>query len=334
MPLLDGSSFGRMMRGSLSARAQQALSLRDASRREIFPDEEASAPDRSSPGLQTEPDRNCGSPACSGTWVMPWKNRRRPIFEGEWPCSQRCLEALIRSAIRREAGEGSGADEDASPHHHRVPLGLVLLAQGWITHPQLQTALQAQKRSGQGRIGDWLVQNCGLAEERITRGLGVQWNCPVLALDGFSPSAMALVMPKRFIAEFSVLPLRLAGTRMLYLAADNRRSPAVALALEQMTGLRVETGLLSESQFDTARERILSADSVPITMGLVADADELCVRVRNVLEQRQPIASKLVRVHQYYWLRLWLESGATTGIAKLPVSPEEVEDHLFMFGNG
>ena len=65
-----------------------------------------------------------------------------------------------------------------------MPLGLVLLAQGWITHPQLQAALEAQKASGQGRIGDWLQQSCGLPEERVTRGLGVQWSCPVLALDG------------------------------------------------------------------------------------------------------------------------------------------------------
>ena len=71
-----------------------------------------------------------------------------------------------------------------TPHRHRVPLGLVLLAQGWITHPQLQTALEAQRASGQGRIGDWLTQSCGLPEERITRGLGVQWSCPVLGTDG------------------------------------------------------------------------------------------------------------------------------------------------------
>ena len=105
---------------------------------------------------------------------------------------------MVRAAIRRETGEMNGVGVDV-PHRHRVPLGLVLLAQGWITHPQLQAALEAQKQTGQGRIGDWLVQSCGLAEERVTRGLGVQWSCPVLAMNGFSPSAMALVMPKRFI---------------------------------------------------------------------------------------------------------------------------------------
>jgi hypothetical protein len=327
MPLLDQSSLGRLMRGSLPARAPRG----SQSHAPGLSETDTSVLFRPSSATRDEPDRTCGSSLCAGAWVMPWKNRRRPIFEGEWACSHRCLDDLIRGAIRRESGEGSVA-EDGAPHRHRVPLGLVLLAQGWITQPQLQTALQAQRSTGQGRIGDWLVQNCGLPEDQITRGLGVQWNCPVLALEGFSPSSMALVMPKRFIVEFGVLPLRLAGSRLLYLAADNRRSPEVALALEQMTHLRVETGLLSESQFDTARERILAADAVPLTVEAVGDVDELCAQVRATLESRQPIASKLVRVHQYYWLRLWLERAATEGTGNLPRSTDDLEDYLFTVG--
>ena len=56
----------------------------------------------------------------------------------------------------------------ASPHRHRVPLGLLMLAQGWITHPQLQKALAAQRESGTGRIGEWLMSECGVEAEQIT----------------------------------------------------------------------------------------------------------------------------------------------------------------------
>ena len=45
-----------------------------------------------------------------------------------------------------------------------------MLAQGWITHPQLQKALEAQRENGTGRIGDWLISECGLEAEQITRG--------------------------------------------------------------------------------------------------------------------------------------------------------------------
>lgn len=275
--------------------------------------------------------RMCGAAGCASSWVAPWKKRTRPIFEGEWGCGGRCLAALVAAAVRREVGEGAGMRADA-PHRHRVPLGLVLLAQGWITHPQLQRALESQKASGQGRIGDWLQQGCGLEEERITRGLGVQWNCPVLATEGFSAAAMALVMPKRFVQEFGLVPLRVAGSSLLYLAFEDRMNAVAALGLEQMSGLKVESGLLTGSQYDGVKSAVLSAESVPVKMQAVSDTDGLSVGIVRALEQRQPVGARLVRVQQYYWLRMWLESGAKSGVGSLPTGVEDVEDCLFVVG--
>lgn len=282
------------------------------------------------PGLQEEAaNRVCGAVGCSSGWMKPWKNRRRPIFEEEWGCSGRCLETLVRAAVRREVGEGGAAQAVDGAHRHRVPLGLVLLAQGWITHPQLQAALEAQRASGQGRIGDWLQQSCGLPEERVTRGLGVQWSCPVLAADGFSPSAMARVMPRRFVREFGLVPLRVAGSALLYVAFQDRMNAAVALALEQMTGIKVESGLLPGSLFEQVRNSVLEAPGLPEKLTVLSDADALGAAIVRVLEQRQPVGSRMVRVHGYYWLRIWLENGAMSGTGKLPPSNEDVEDHLF-----
>ena len=311
----------------MAARAQQALSAREAA---LLGDDFFRPSDGAAHPVETGA-RTCGAVECTGGWVKPWKNRRRPVFEDDWGCSGKCLHAMVRAAVKREVGE-AGARSDTA-HRHRVPLGLVLLAQGWITHPQLQLALERQKASGQGRIGDWLQESCGLDEERVTRGLGVQWSCPVLTLDGFSPSAMALAMPRRFAVEFGLLPLRVAGGSLLYLAFDNRMDAAAALAVEQMTGLRVESGLLSGTDFETARSHLLSAHAVPVTMASAAEADELAVRLTRVLEQRQPVASRLVRVHGYYWMRVWLESGALAGAGRLPGSAEDVEDYVFTIGN-
>lgn len=276
-------------------------------------------------------DRMCGAPGCSGGWTMPWKNRRRPIFEQEWGCSSQCLKILVKAAVRREIGDGVRGDQH-EPHKHRVPLGLVLLAQGWISHPQLQTALEAQRVTGRGRIGDWLTQSCGLAEDRIARGLGVQWSCPVLTTDGFSPTAMAVVMPKRLVAEFGLVPLRIAGSTLLYLAFEERMDAAVALGVEQMCGLKVESGLLAATQFQEVRAAVLGANGVPAHIQPVVDRDALTAGIVRVLEKSQPVATRLVRIHQYYWLRMWLESGATRGVANVPPGPEDVEDHLFLVG--
>jgi len=320
MPIL-----GKFGGGFLPSRVEQALAVRDTA---VF----STTGNRRRAPKADGGDRICGASTCSGAWVAPWKNRRRPIFEQEWGCSSRCLTSLVKAAVRREIGDSIEMQEDNQPHRHRVPLGLVLLAQGWITHPQLQAALQAQRESGRGRIGDWLTQSCGLDEERITRGLGVQWNCPVLALDGFSPAAMALVMPKRFVAEFGLVPLRLAGSSLLYLAFQERTDAATALGVEQMSGLRVESGLLHGSAFESARASLLAADAVPVQMKMVRDRDALTAEIVSALEDRQPIATRLVRVHRYYWLRMWLETASQNGTGNVPPSAEDVEDYLFMIG--
>jgi hypothetical protein len=276
---------------------------------------------------QTTGSETCGAPGCNGGWMRPWKNRRRPIFEDSWGCSGRCLEDLVRLAVRREVGEGHATSGEA--HRHRVPLGLVFLAQGWITHAQLQSALQAQKASGEGRIGEWLAQSYGLSDDRITRGVALQWNCPVLSLDGFSPVGMARVMPKRFVAEFGLVPIRVAGSAILYLAFEEKMNAATALAVEQMSHLKVESGLLSGTQFAQARSSILTADGIPVTLNQFADADALTRGIVTALEQHQPLGARLVRVHHYFWLRLWLESGARSGAGNIPPTSEDVQDYVF-----
>ena len=274
----------------------------------------------------------CAAKDCTGAWVPAWKKRRRPIFESEWGCSGNCLRALVRAAVRRESGDGRGEDEGYGLHRHRVPLGLVLLAQGWITHPQLQTALAAQRSSGRGRIGEWLEESCGLPKERVMRGLGVQWGCPVLGTHDFHPSAMALVMPKRFVAEFGLIPIRVAGSSLLYVASKDGPDAAASLALERMIGLKVESGLLQEADFDAMRRSLLDEPGIPTTMAAVKDADMLTGSITKALEQNQPLASRLVRIRGYYWLRLWLESASHSGQGMLPPSTADVHDYVFEVG--
>jgi len=275
--------------------------------------------------------RLCSNAACTSGWTRPWRNRRRPIFEGQWGCSGRCVLAMVRAAVRRELGDG-GASALAAPHRHRVPLGLLMLAQGWITHPQLQKALAAQRESGTGRIGDWLMRECGLEPEQIVRGLSMQWGCPVLTVEGFSPEAMALVMPKIFVERFGLLPLRVAGSRILYLGFSDRLDASAAFATEQMTELKVESGVLEDTQFEAAREKLLACDGVEMKLEAAGDKDAMAARITAILEHKQPIASRLVRLHQYYWLRLWLESGALGKMGRLPLTGEDVIDHVFTAG--
>ncbi|HEY6376415.1 MAG TPA: hypothetical protein VIX90_12915 [Edaphobacter sp.] len=159
--------------------------------------------------------------------------------------------------------------------------------------------------------------------------LSLQWSCPVLPMKGFEPEAMALVMPRIFVEEFGLLPLRVAGSRILYLAFEDRLDAAAALAVEQMTGLKVESGLLDGKEFKPACQRLLEYESVPVKVEVAADSNDLSARITAILEQKQPLASRLVRLHPYYWLRIWLERDAMSGVGCLPKSSEDVGDFVF-----
>jgi hypothetical protein len=204
-----------------------------------------------------------------------------------------------------------------------------MLAQGWITQSQLQKALTAQREKGSGRIGEWLKSECGLEPEQIMRGVSMQWGCPVLTIEGFSPESMALVMPKVFVEKLGVLPLRTAGSRILYLGFSEQLDASAAFATEQMTELKVESGVVDAAQFETARGRLLECDGVDLKLETIEDKDALAARITAILEQKRPIGSRLVRLHEDYWLRVWLESGAVGKIGSLPATREDVQDHVF-----
>jgi hypothetical protein len=173
------------------------------------------------------------------------------------------------------------------------------------------------------------MSECGLDAAQIVRGLSMQWGCPVLTTEGFSPEAMALVMPKVLVEKFGVLPIRVAGSRIMYLGFTDRLDASAAFAVEQMTELKVESGVVEGGQFEAARNRLLACDGVETKLEAAENKDAMAARITAILEQKQPIASRLVRLHQYYWLRMWLESGALGRAGSLPVTSEDVKDHVF-----
>ncbi|HEU4636864.1 MAG TPA: hypothetical protein VFS41_11835 [Edaphobacter sp.] len=241
--------------------------------------------------------RTCASPECTTSWVAPWRSRRRPIFEDRWGCSGSCVLSFVRAAVRREAAKDSG--NTAAPHRHRVPLGLLMLAQGWITNAQLQYALDVQRNNG-GRIGEILVNECGLAVEKVTRALAQQWGAPILGSAGFSAHQMALVMPTVLIDQLRMLPVRVAGSRILYLGFEDHLDASAALVLEQMTGLKVETGLMPTEEYRSARALLQTRCGVDLKQESCCEIDAMAARITALLEQKQPVASRLVRMGEYY----------------------------------
>lgn len=266
----------------------------------------------------------CTNPGCSSGWLHLWRSRGAPIFEQGWTCSAACTGARLDAAIRRELdgralgyGARAGSEEMdgeltvrgarmAEPRPHRIPLGLVMLEQGWITQMQLRNALEAQREAGRGRLGRWLVRQQSASEVLVARTVALQWGCPVLSESHRSPDAMAAALPRLFIEGFGALPLRVAGNEILYLAFAGRLDPVVALAMQRMLGMQIETGILPDSQFQAAQQRMLHV-SFPGVDLVEARSESVLVRMlTKKIEATRPVEARLVRVHDCLWLRMWL----------------------------
>ena len=260
----------------------------------------------------------CANPDCRSGWLHLLRRRSEAIFEGEWSCSAACTATRVEAAVRREM-QGRAADPPA--RQHRVPLGLLMMQQGWITSEQLRQAVEGQKAAGQARIGEWLVENIGIDEQLVTRALSLQWNCPVLSPDYHDPDSMARAIPRLFVDAFGALPLRVAAGKILYLGFEQRLDPILALAIERMLRLRVETGLVRGALFQPAHRRMLEA-AFPHTELIEAESESPIVRMlTKAVERAKPVQSRLVRVHDLLWMRMWLRVPT----AALPAS-DTVED--------
>ncbi len=244
----------------------------------------------------------CANPGCGTGWLHLWRSRQAPVFEGGWSCSPACTAAQVAAAVRRELDGRSLAVES---HQHRIPLGLVMLEQGWITSGQLRQALDAQRAAKTGRLGHWLMRQQGVSEQLVTRALGLQWSCPVLPLEFHDAEALALLVPRLFVDAFGALPLRMAAGQFLYLGFEDRLDPIVALAVERMSGLRVESGLVQESLFGPAHARMLSAKFPAVELVEAVSEQAVARALTKSIEQARPVESRLVRVHDCLWLRMW-----------------------------
>lgn len=257
---------------------------------------------RPRPGLLV----NCANPSCRSGWLHLTRSRSWPIFENGWTCSPECTTERLAQAVRREMESRSASQ----PHRHRVPLGLLLLKKGWISADQFKEARQRQRREG-GRIGHWLVRHAGITEDQLTHALAQQWSRPVLALDSYDPGRVSSTIPRLFSEAFALTPLRLTGSRLLYVGYAQDPDPVLELAIESMTGTKVQAGFLPASQFAPAHQRYLSAAFPPAEFLEAISGPALVRALTGCVERNRPWQSRLVRVHDWLWLRMWLKRPPT-----------------------
>lgn len=271
-----------------------------------------------------QPATESGRCSCGTTPLavrMRMRSGQRPCFEGSWRCGRPCLTQAIKTAVRREFRNGLTSE---SRIRHRIPLGLILQTRGLITAEQLRFALQEQAETG-GRLGDVLQRSFAVDEREIAGALAAQWNAPLWHLPTVPPADLLQVAPLPLFRLSNTFPIRLIGTRLSLASADGI-DPPIALALERMHGVTVESGIAVSSSLTAAWQTLSAASTRPVEEVPCDDADEISRRMVRTVESTQPIDARAVRLGRRMWLRLWLEPAAVIGG---PCHSTDILDYLF-----
>lgn len=217
------------------------------------------------------------------------------------------MAELVNDAVHREM---NGANSIVQGHSHRVPLGLMLVERGLITPVQLREALAEQRKFEQDcrsriPLGRWLVDQGVLTEIDLTRAIGVQWSCPVFAVEGWPAHQLSSAIPRFLGNILGALPLQLTAGRRLYVAFCDQIDRRLCYALEHMHQLRVTAGVVRDSEFRRIRAMYSEAGSPRVRFPEAASTTVLTSAVTKLLESEKPVEARLTRVREFYWLRVW-----------------------------
>ncbi|MBP2629251.1 MAG: type secretion system protein [Firmicutes bacterium] len=102
----------------------------------------------------------------------------------------------------------------------RKRLGDLLIDTGWITQPQLENALEVQKRSGK-RLGKVLIDLNYVSEEAMIQVLEFQLGVPHVDLSMIDiPPAVAALIPVSLVERHQIIPIKKQGKKITLAMVD------------------------------------------------------------------------------------------------------------------
>ncbi len=244
------------------------------------------------------PPRCTRADCVSGSFI--WHRTPMIQMDDRWLCSARCMEAEARTAFEHM----SMPKEPVA--RHRVPLGLLMLARGFLSEEQLQTVLAAQRQARQGKIGYWAQRLNFATERQVLTALSLQWSCPVLALQTPPDFTCTEMIPWKLLQSLRMMPVRfIRSTGLVYIALCEGIDHAALLAIEQMLRCHVVPCLVSDHEMDGWIERKSSwrAPGVQVfnqTSG-TAEMARITASYAGRLSANQ---IQIVRCGRYGWVRL------------------------------
>jgi len=271
----------------------------------------------------------CASPQCphrTGLWPSWLRGVAGVEFEGRWYCGMACLKPVVALRVQKLAASFFGE----KPRSSRLPLGLLLVDRGAISHDQLRTALQRQREAGRGRIGDWFVHLGMVNDQQLTHALGQQWGCPVFPLE---PQTVRLscadLLPLPLLESAFAVPAHAsADGRLLHIAFGNRVDHTLLYGAEQLLGCQtvacVASGKAIGQVLDELRRTASWEDPC---FENVRDPREMTAAICSYAEHLRARRISVARAAAFLWVRFHgLRSARDLLFRILQATPQEPPD--------
>ncbi len=252
----------------------------------------------------------CALVSCPGTkpfWQRLLRRSAGIFLHGQFYCRPQCLETALMGQISRLRALNPSAQPP-----NRIPLGLLMVARGKITHLEVRAALEAQRRANYGSIGDWIEKLGFASEQDVTAALALQWGCPVASSFDHSIVDSPGNIPLRILEAFQMIPFNYAAsTSTLYLAFGARVDHAALYAIERILDCRTQPCVAPSKSVARQLEQLRQLARPNDVEFATRDLGEMARITSSYVARLNPEDVRLSRVGRFIWLRLKARSALT-----------------------
>ena len=248
----------------------------------------------------------CASPLCPHRGKL-WPSRLRKnsgvFFDSLWFCEPACFGAQLEYRVRNLLSTFL----EQKTKSHRLPLGLLLVEQGAVTHTQLRDALRLQRESASGRIGDFFFGIGAITEHQLTSALAQQWGCPIFPLERQHPHpSWSALVPLALLESALAVPAHSnPDTRTLHIAFAERPDHTLLYAVEQMLDCRTVACMAAKSAVSQLLDHLRAATPAEISFDTVRDPGEISYTICNYAQELRASRVAIARVTAHIWVRFY-----------------------------
>jgi len=265
----------------------------------------------------------CGVMPCSGArtfWHRLRRQRHGTLLDGVLYCRPQCLELALLGRLSQLM-----TFRFSPPPANRMPLGLLMVARGKLSHEQVAEALAAQRSANEGKIGEWFERLGFATEQEVTSTLALQWGCPVATAVEPDVLGAGHRLPAAILESFQMLPLQyVPATNTLSIAFGERVEHGALYAIEKMLQCRTQPCVAGRKKvanlIETLRQQPRSHE---FEFGPISDPAEMVRISSSYIAKFGAEEVRLGRFGALIWLRLANRSSLMNLVLRLRLEPQQ-----------